>query len=196
MPILSLSSLPFILLAAAEAGHEAAAAFGSWEYILNSNIINVTLVAIFLAIIISKLNIGKSIQGKQQRVIDEIDSAEARQKEAQYKLNALMTRAKGLDAEIQGILTDANTNAEKLKASILADAEAQAEKIRQNAIKRLTIEEKQRFAQAQQRLMDDAITATKALLENTLSTEDKIQSIEAFIDLLPQHVEASGGARS
>ena len=66
----------------------------------------------------------------------------------------------------------------------------------QNAIKRLTIEEKQRFAQTQQRLMDDAITATKALLENTLTTEDKIQSIEAFIDLLPQHVEAIGGTRS
>ena len=194
MPILSLSSLPFILLAA-EAAHEVAAAFGSWEYILHSNIINVVMVAIFLVFIISKLNIGQSIQGKQQRVINEINSAETRQKEAQEQLDTLMKRVNALESEIQGILSDANTNAEKLKATILADAEAQAEKIRQNAIKRLTIEEKQRFSQTQQRLMDDAIAATKALLENTLSTEDKIQSIEAFIDQLPQHVEASGGSR-
>lgn len=194
MPLLSLLTLPFILLAAEEA-HEAALAFGSWEYILHSNIINVTLVAIFLVIIISKLNIGKSIQGTQQRVINEIDAAEIRQKEAQEKLEALMKRANALEGEVQTILSEANANAEKLKTTILADAEAQAEKIRQNAIKRLTIEEKQRFAQTQQRLMDDAITATKALLENTLTTEDKIQSIEAFIDQLPQQVEASGGVR-
>jgi F-type H+-transporting ATPase subunit b len=181
--------------AAHEAAHHAAPALGSWAYILQSNVINVAIVALFLGFMLSKLNLGKTINGKQQRVIDEIDSAEVRQKEAETKLDALSKRTNELEAEVQQIINEAKANAERLKTSILEDAETQAEKLRQNALKRLALEEKQRLAETQRRLMDEAVLATKALLENTLSQEDRIQSVEAFIDQLPQHVDALGGAK-
>lgn len=174
------------------AAHELPA-IGSWEYIKDSNVLNILIVAIFLAWIFNKVQVGDKLKGYQERIIDNLDKAEAKQEQAEQKLQEVQSRLGKLDAEVSEILADAKANAKTMAERIIKDAEADAQKIMDQAHRRVALEEKQRLAEVQDRLMTEAIVATRELLENTLTKDDRIQSVEAFIEQIPQLAAATGG---
>ena len=164
--------------------------FGSLEYIKESNVVNILIVAIFLIWILNKAQVGQKLKGYQSRIIDSLDKAESKQRQAESKLQEVEVRLSKLDVEVAQILTEAKSNAENMAKRIVSDAEADAKKIIDQAHRRIALEEKQRLAEVQERLMTEAIVATRELLSNTLSNDDKIQSVESFIEQIP---ELAGG---
>ena len=170
------------LVATAAVAH--APAVGSVEYFLHSNLFNIVLVGIFLFVILRNIQVGQKLKEFQSSVIAKIDAAEAKQAQAEEALKAIEARANAVEGEVSEILATAEKNAQALAASIIKQAEADAERMKQNAANLIATEERRKTAEIRDRLMTEAVVAARELLENTLSDDDRVRSVEQFVDQL------------
>lgn len=187
MNFLPLSQI--LILATGAEAHVELPAVGSFDYFVQSNLFNIVLVGILLFFIVRNIQVSQKLKEFQQRTINNIEQAEVEQQKANEQLAALEKRAKGVDTEVQTILKTAEENAKVLANNIVTQAEQDAQRLLENAQKRIILEEKQKADELRKRLMQEAIVAAKELLENTLSKDDKVESVEQFITQLPQVVK-------
>jgi F-type H+-transporting ATPase subunit b len=163
-----------------------------WHSIVQSNILNVIVAAVFLAWVIRKINVGRVLDERRQRISEELATSETRRQVAQAELDALEKRAASLHEEVAAIIRDAEQTARQVADAILTSAEGDAAAIRANAQKRQLLDEKNAARSLEARLMREALHGAQQFLETTLSDEDKRQSVEAFIEALPELAKTGG----
>jgi hypothetical protein len=108
-----LSLLP-LLNSEAHAGHS----LTFTEYILQSNVINVSLVAIGLGFILSKLNIPKKLDESTQKLIQPLQDAQAFRNKTESDLTSLTLKFQTLDQAKSQIITTAEETAHSIKLQL------------------------------------------------------------------------------
>jgi F-type H+-transporting ATPase subunit b len=174
--------LPLYLLQA-HAEHHAPSL---WEHILQSNLINVLLVALILGWVIKKNNLLAGIDAQREKIASEVEAVERQKQQALAQLEEMQRRTNNLKAEVEAILTNARESAESLSAQILADARLESAKIVENAKKRVELEQRAAAKELEKRLLNDALADAREELAKTLTAKDQSRSVEAFIDELAQ----------
>lgn len=157
-----------------------------WEYILNSNLINVLLIALLLGWIIKRYNLFGAIDTQRNKIVEEIEQVERHKKEALAQLEEIQRRSNNLKNEVESILKNARESAEALSAQILADAKNESSKIVDNAKKRVELEQRAAAKELENRLLNDALADAREELANTLTAKEQSRSVEAFIEELAQ----------
>lgn len=198
-PILkgALSASAFALMTAGaawanESAHHQAASGGLWGYILESNVINVAIVLLFLVWLLNKIKIGQLIHGRRQSISQSLQEAEAKRDKALEQLDQLEKRLASLEQEANKVVTEAEQSAQEMARRIVEQAEVDAAKLLEQANKRSQLELKQAALTLEKRLMHEAIVATREFLSATLSDQDKRKSVEVFLDELPALSGATG----
>jgi F-type H+-transporting ATPase subunit b len=177
----NLTQLPVYLLTA-HAGHQPS----FWEHILESNLINVLLVALLLGWIIKKNNLLSGIDAQRAKIAEEVAQVERHKQEALAQLEEMQRRTNNLKNEIEDILKNARESAEALSAQIIADARLESAKIVDNAKKRVELEQRAAAKELEKRLLNDALADAREELAKTLTSKDQSRSVEAFIEELAQ----------
>ncbi len=173
--------------------HEGPEQLTLWHRILESNVINVVIVALILGFLIKKFNLLNGIDAKREQIATEIQAFEARKKEAQAQLEATQRLTANLKNEVEDILNTARESAEVLSAQILNDAKLESVKIIDNTKRRVELEQRSAIKELERRLLNEALQDARAELAQSLSAEQQKRSVESFLDEL---VEVKGGNRS
>lgn len=179
--------LPLILLNTAPLAEAADPSF--WDIVVRSNFLNFCIAFAALAFLFKKFNLLGLLDKRQESIAKELKDAEAKRDQALADLQAIETRSAQLKTEMDTLLKEAELTAGQVAQSIVDNAEAEAQKILDNAQKRVVQEQKTAARDLESRLMAEAIHAAQELLENTLSKDDKKQSVVMFIDQLPALAE-------
>lgn len=161
----------------------------TFEALVQSNIFNVVIAFSALAFIIKKFNVGGLLEKRQSFIVAELKDAEAKRDQAMKDLAEIEARSAKLKQEVETMLQDAEKTAASVADSILSQAQDEASRLISTAQKRIEQEEKQAARDLEQRLMIEAIHGARQLLESTLSKDDQIASVEAFIEQLPELLE-------
>ncbi len=189
-----LNSLHFYLLTAGvegeaghAAGHHTPAVVGSWEWLLETNLINIAIAVLLIGFLLKKLNVGSNIEASRQRIATDIESLEKQKQLAQQRLAELKKKTASLDQEVEAILTTARESADSLSGAILRDANLQAEKIIDAAKSRVELEQRAAAKDLERRLLNDALADAREDLTRSLTPADQRKSVEAFLDELSQN---------
>lgn len=178
----SLQQMSIYLLQA----HAEAPPLGLWDKILNSNLLNVLLVAFILGVVIKKQNLLGGIGIQQKKIATEIQSVENQRNKALAQLEEVKKRTADLKVEVDEILKNAKDSAEALSNQMLAEAKAESEKIVSNAKKRIELEQRSALKNLEERLLNDALSDARSEMANTLTAADQKRSVETFLDELSQ----------
>ena len=173
--------------------HEGPEQLTLWQRILESNVINVVIVALILGFLIKKFNLLNGIDAKREQIASEIQAFEARKQEAQAQLEATQRLTANLKNEVAEILNTARQSAEVLSAQILNDAKQESVKIVDNAKRRVELEQRSAIKELERRLLNEALQDARAELAQSLTAEQQKRSVESFLDEL---VEFKEGSRS
>jgi F-type H+-transporting ATPase subunit b len=172
---------PLLLLTAHTAApHEAHAI--TWDAIVHSNIINVVLAAIFLFVVIRKIQVGNLLENRRTQIQTELDSAKALKEQTLAEVESLKAQAAQIQSELGKMTQEAEETATRVASQIVREAEHEAQKLLDAAQKRIEQESSQLARSVEKRLMQEALHGARQLLESTLSEADRKQSVEAFIE--------------
>ena len=177
------SALPAAASTESPARHEEAGPTGNFW--LDSNVVNIFVMAVLMVILAKKFNVGGVFTERREKIAAEINALEAQKKTAQAELDDLNHRTQNLEKEVSSILSEAQQSAESLSNNILAEAQAESQKIVENAKKRVESEQKSALQALEKRLMDDVLNDARHFLLTKLSPEDQHRSVDAFIGSLP-----------
>ncbi len=160
-----------------------------WESIVHSNIINFCIALGFLIWVFWKFQLGNVLVQRQAQIVKSLQEAEAQREKALEDLRLLEQRAAQLEVEVQGILKQAEATAAMVAENIIQSATEEADKMLRNAQRRVELEQRQAARELERRLTLEALHGAQELLENTLSKEDKLRSVEDFVNALPSLVK-------
>lgn len=167
-------------------------AFGSLEYFLNSNLVNVLLVALILGVLIKKFNLFAAFDRTQERIASELQAVENQKQQALTQLEEAQRRTANLKAEVEEILQAARQSAEGLSAQIIADARNESTKLIENAKRRVELEQRSSIKELERRLLNEALTEARTTMAQSMTAADQKRSVEAFLAELEQ---SKGGVR-
>lgn len=165
--------------------HEGAENTDMMTQLVQTNIFSFLIAAIALVIIVKKFNLGSILDQRQAAIVKSLKEAEEKRDQALKDLKSLEERTAKLSSEVTNMISDAQKTAEAVADSIIKSAEDDAAKLLANAQKRIEQEEKTAARELEQRLMQEALHGARQLLENTLSADDKHDSIKQFVEQLP-----------
>jgi len=171
----------------AEAGHGAEGAHGS-KSITPAKLKDLfwrTVNFIALLIILMKWVfpfIAKGVAGRQQQVIDELQTLQDKRDKAERSYKDFESRLAGMEKEMETLVQRAIAQAEKEKIKILEDAEKAAEDIKRQAEAAIQAE----IVEARRTLRDDIADQAAALAEElivkNLTPEDQVKITEQYLD--------------
>jgi F0F1-type ATP synthase membrane subunit b/b' len=187
-----MQSLPFILMSA----QHAAPAIGSVAWLLQTNVLNVALVACLLIWLVKKFNVSQSLDQRRQAITQEIENLEQEKDASVKKLNELNQSIANIQVQVDEILAHARESAEHLAAHILQEAEHDALTIRKNAEQKVQLEQSRMVGTLQAELVQKSIEEVRRSLMSTLGDHDRLASVHHFLDDLPRLTEASLSGRS
>ena len=190
----SIETLPFLQQASVFLlqAHEGPEQMGLWHRILESNVLNVILVALILGWLINKFNLLSGIDTQREKIAGEILAIESKKKEALAQLEDAKRRTANLKAEVDEILSNARSSAESISTQILSEARVESSKIVENAKRRVELEQRTAIKDLEKRLLSDALQDARAELAQSLNADQQKRSVESFLDELS---EMKGGSR-
>lgn len=110
-------------------GHAASHGIDLWQLILDSNLINFTLIVAFLAYITIKL-LPKSAENTKEKIQTEIKEAIAAREAAEHKLRDLESKLSNSEQEMSKIVSEAENTADEIKSKIGDEASEQIERLK------------------------------------------------------------------
>lgn len=181
IPTIGITSTFYLLMASEGAEH-----LGLFERILESNVINIVLVALVLGFLAKKFNLLGGIDAKQAQLSSEILAIENQKKAALTQLQDAKNRTANLKAEVAEILENARESAQLISAQIISDASLESSKIVENAKRRVALEQRSALHELEKRLLNDAISDARSEMSQTLTAADQKHSVEEFLQELSQ----------
>lgn len=157
--------------------------FGINANIFETNLINLAIVLV-LVVNFARSFLGKLLSARLQRIEAEIREAEARQKQAQQELEVAQANLAQAQAQAQQILQEAQVTAESVRQSILAGVEADIAKLQSAAEQEIASEQERVLKQLRRQLVEQAISAVQARLEQGLSDSVQQQLVDRSLSLL------------
>jgi F-type H+-transporting ATPase subunit b len=126
--------------------------------------------------------IGNALAGRQQQVIDELETLQEKRDTAENSYKEFESRLAGMEKEMEVIVERAIAQAENEKAKILEDAEKAAEDIKRQAEAAVQGE----IVEAKRKLRDDiadqAAAMAEELIVKNLTPEDQVKITEQYLD--------------
>lgn len=165
------------------AAKEAGSGFGFKFDLLGSNIINLTIVIVFLVVYGSKF-IKDILNERSEKIAQEIQEAE---NYAQDTAKALAVAKENLDqaqTKAKQIKADAQTAAQNFKTEILAQGKQEIERMKSTAVQELDSERAKVVAQLKRQIAILALEKAEEDLRNRLNNEVQDQLISRAIDQL------------
>lgn len=154
------------------------------DWLLSTNVFNILLMALLLGFLIQRFGLLKGFAAQHDRVVQEIQAAEARRREAQEALAEVERRTGTIQQDIEAILAQAQRAADTLSAQLLSEAQADAQKIVDAARARVAVEQQTAAAMLEARLLKEALADARHQLAH-LPEDEHQRAIEAFIEALP-----------
>ena len=126
--------------------------------------------------------IGNALAGRQQQVIDELETLQDKRDTAERSYKDFESRLAGMEKEMEVIVERAIAQAENEKTKILEDAENAAEDIKRQAEAAVQGE----IVEAKRKLRDDiadqAAAMAEELIVKNLTPEDQVKITEQYLD--------------
>ena len=168
------------LLFLAEANSEVESGFGLNLNILETNLINLTLL-VGILIYFGKPLLTNILIERRSKIAEQIQAVEQKQKQAELTLaeeQKKLAEAKETAAKIR---SEAETNAQKAKEVILAQGEKEVERLKEMAGKDLSSEQEKAIAQLRERVVALALESAKSRMDNILNDEAQRKLIDSSI---------------
>ncbi len=157
-----------------------------FDYIINSNVLNVVIALLFLAWVAKKFNLLGLFEQQRSKIAGEVEAVEAQKQKALNELEEIRQRTAKLDKEVEAILAEAQQSAEALSTQIIENAKEEAEKIIELSKKRVELEQRAAAKSVEQRLLQDSLQEARIQLAESLSKDEQKESVAAFIEALSQ----------
>jgi len=152
----------------------------------NWTLLMVLITFLVLYFILKKLffeKIRNFMEAREQKVVDQFESAEAAEKLAEEHLLEYNSKLEGVEIERRGVLKDAKTLADKRAAQIIEEANAKAKDMIQNAEKEIE-RERAVFAETmREQVAMLAVMAAEKIIEQQL---DESRHMAIIDDILKQ----------
>lgn len=126
--------------------------------------------------------IGNALAGRQQQVIDELETLKAKRDAAERSYREFESRLAGMEKEMETVVQRAIAQAENEKAKILEDAEKAAEDIKRQAEAAVMAEIVEAKRELRDEIADQAAAMAEELIVKNLKPEDQANIIEQYLD--------------
>ena len=168
----------FLFLAAAHS--EVESGFGLNFDILDTNIINLTLL-IGILLYYGTPIVGNILKERRSKIAETIQEVEQKQKQAVATLAEEQKKLKEAEATAAKIRSEAETNAQKAKEAILAQGEQEIERIKAVAGKDLNSDQEKAIASLRERVVALAIERARTQMGEVLNDDKQHQLIDSTI---------------
>jgi F-type H+-transporting ATPase subunit b len=128
----------------------------------------------------SKMILG-GLDGRSQRIANELDEARRLREEAQELLASYERKQREAEKEAQGIIAAAQEEAERLARRAAADLETQVARRRQMALDRIAQAETEAVRDVRAAAVDLALKATRKLLHEKIGEAEQAKLVDEAI---------------
>lgn len=157
-----------------------------WNIIIHSNTFNFVIFVLILAYLCKKIDVSAIIEKLQEKIKQMIEDSNKAKEEAQNNLSQAEDKVKHVNEEVNTILQDANSTADKLSEKISQDAEKQVESIKNNAVKIIEAEEKVLYTALMKKTAAASLQTAEKHIKTTLANNEALHDkyINESIDKL------------
>lgn len=154
------------------------------ELIAQSNVINVTIVVLFLGYLVHRYKLFSGIDTQQAKIIEELQNAEKNRELAIKQLNEAQEKLNQAKDEADKIIKEAENIASVMQNEIINKAHKDAEKIVEQARKVIENEKKMVVVELQRNLTTAALEVAKDNIKTSLDDNWQRKLIQDFVDNL------------
>jgi F-type H+-transporting ATPase subunit b len=129
-------------------------------------------------------SLNKTLEARQQAIRSDYEAAEAAKVEAQSLLGDYQEQLSGAKNEAAGIVDEARTAGDQVKADILARAETEAEKIKERAQGDIAGERERISGDLRRQVADLSIGVAEKVVDDSLDDDRQRQLVDRYIDEL------------
>lgn len=129
-------------------------------------------------------SLNKMLEARQQAIRSDYEAAEAAKVEAQSLLGDYQEQLAGAKNEAAGIVDEARTAGDQVKADILARAETEAEKIKERAQGDIAGERERISGDLRRQVADLSIGVAEKVVGDSLDDDRQRQLVDRYIDEL------------
>ncbi|MCL7486843.1 MAG: ATP synthase F0 subunit B [Desulfobulbaceae bacterium] len=126
--------------------------------------------------------IGNALAGRQQQVIDELETLQAKRDAAERSYKEFESRLAGMEKEMEVVVARAIKQAENEKVKILEDAEKAAEDIKRQAEAAVQAEIVEAKRKLRDEIADQAALLAEELIVKNLTPADQVKITEQYLD--------------
>lgn len=168
------------LLFLAEAHTEVEGGFGLNLDILNTNLINLTLL-VGILFYYGKPLLTNILNERRSKILEQIQAVEQKQKQAEVTLAQEQKKLEQAQATAAKIRQDAEVNAQKARETILTQGEKEVARLKETAVKDLSSEQDKAIAQLRERVIALALEKAQSRLGSMLNDESQRKLIDSSI---------------
>ncbi|MEM7757953.1 MAG: F0F1 ATP synthase subunit B [Cyanobacteria bacterium P01_G01_bin.67] len=164
----------------AEAHSEVEGGFGLNLDILDTNLINLTLL-VGILIYFGKPVLTNILSERRSKIVEQIQAVEQKQKQAEVTLAQEQKKLEEAQALASKIRSEATTNAQKARETILAQGEKEVQRLKEMAGKDLSSEQEKAIAQLRERVVALALEKAQSQMGNLLDEAAQQKLIDSSI---------------
>lgn len=168
------------LLFLAEAHSEVEGSFGLNLDIFETNLINLTLL-VGILVYFGKPVLSKILTERRSKIAEQIQAVEQKKKQAEVTLANEQKKLEEAKQTAAKIRSEATTNAQKARETILAQGEKEVQRLREVAGKDLSSEQEKAIAQLRERVVALALERARSQMENVLNDDVQRKLIDSSI---------------
>ncbi len=127
-------------------------------------------------------SLNKTLEARQAKIRGEYEAAEAAKVEAQSLLDDYQEQLAGAKDEATGIVDEARTAGDQVKADIVARAEVEAEQIKERAHGEIVGERERVSGELRRQVADLSITVAEKVVGDSLDDERQRELVDRYID--------------
>ncbi len=152
-----------------------------WDIIVETNTFNFAILAIIIAVVLTKINIPELTEKIRKEIAKQIENARLEKQNAQDELKSAKRITKNTDTEVNEKLQGAKNNAKLLSDEIKKNTEEQIQNINANIERVISSEEKKMSAKLKSDTMKNAIELARQDITSKLDTKLHEKLIEQSI---------------
>ncbi|HEY9769680.1 MAG TPA: F0F1 ATP synthase subunit B [Coleofasciculaceae cyanobacterium] len=168
------------LLFLAEANSEVESGFGLNLDIFETNLINLTLL-VGILVYFGKPLLTKTLSERRAKIAEQIQAVEQKKKQAEVTLANEQKKLEEAKSTAAKIRSEATTNAQKARETILAQGEKEVQRLKEIAGKDLSSEQEKAIAQLRERVVALALERARSQMENVLNDDVQGKLIDSSI---------------
>jgi F-type H+-transporting ATPase subunit b len=127
-------------------------------------------------------SLNKTLEARQAKIRGEYEAAETAKVEAQSLLDDYQEQLSGAKDEAAGIVDEARTAGDQVKADIVARAEVEAEQIKERAHGEIVGERERVSGDLRRQVADLSITVAEKVVGDSLDDERQRELVDRYID--------------